>query len=149
MSKLTKNQVHDLVKDADISTPEWAPSICWAKCVKVWDGDTIHVVAPTGEGQVSRFIIRCLGYDTPEIRSSAKKKVSEKEKTLAREARDLLRDRIMGKLVRLENVKCEKTWGRILANVMVRAGRGCRAGVREGGGGVVELEVLLHYTTPH
>lgn len=87
-----------------------------AKCVKVYDGDTITAVFMVS-GKYYRFSIRMDGYDAPEIKSKnpdAKKK--ETEKIYARASRDYLSNIIMDKIILL---KCKDydMYGRILADV--------------------------------
>ena len=86
--------------------------------VKVYDGDTITVVATLDFGvyqspQLYKFSVRLNGIDTPEIKTR-----NENEKRLATIARDELRSQLDGKIVELKNVATEK-YGRLLADVYV------------------------------
>ena len=56
--------------------------------------------------------MRVLGVDTPEIRGKC-----EKEKTLAKAARDYVRDLLTDETVRLTQVEGDKYGGRVLARV--------------------------------
>lgn len=94
-------------------TVEFVAPITTAKVIKVYDGDTITVASrltpemPT----IYRFHVRLNGIDTPEIKGG-----SPNEKELAIRARDALSEKILGKIVTLENNKTEK-YGRILSDV--------------------------------
>ena len=77
------------------------------KVLKVYDGDTITIAKQVGE-RVFKFNCRVLGIDTPEIKTKNKK-----EKELAIEARDYLRDLILGKVILVKFSKFDK-YGRLL-----------------------------------
>lgn len=83
-----------------------------AKCVKVYDGDTI-TVAFSLENKFYKFSVRMNGYDSPEIKSS-----DVLEKKYAQLSKNYLKELILGKLVTLMCKKCDK-YGRIIANVVV------------------------------
>ncbi len=80
------------------------------KCVKCYDGDTIHVVF-FFLGKMQRFICRLDEIDCPEIKSKDPK---EQEKAII--ARDYLRERILNKLIFVECGKFDK-YGRILVKL--------------------------------
>lgn len=96
-----------------------------AKCVKVYDGDTIHIDTffPSWEivrdclpkdmwpKSIFRFKCRLGNIDAPEIRSK-----KEEEKKAAIEARDYLSGRILGKIIRCHCHTIEK-WGRLLCEI--------------------------------
>jgi micrococcal nuclease len=87
-----------------------------AKCVKVYDGDTITVVFMIF-GEFYKFNIRMSGYDSPEIRSKNPDNIKNAlEKKWAYESRDFLEGLILNKIVLL---KCEDydKYGRILGTV--------------------------------
>ena len=88
------------------------PIMTEAKCVKVYDGDTFHlgVVLPPPYG-ATRFAIRLLGVDTPELRTR-----DSAEKALGREARDIVKKLILNKIVTV-NVSQYDKYGRILARI--------------------------------
>lgn len=87
-----------------------------AKCVKVYDGDTITVVFDMF-GEYYRFNVRMDGYDSPEIKSKEKDpEMKALEKKWAREARDFLADMILNKIVILTCRDYDK-YGRILGAV--------------------------------
>ena len=93
------------------------PIMTEAKCVRVYDGDTFHlgVVLPPPYG-ATRFSIRLLGVDTPELRSR-----DSAEKSLAREARDIVKKMILNKIVGV-NVSQYDKYGRILARITTPSG---------------------------
>lgn len=83
----------------------------FAKVVKVYDGDTITVDVDLGFGvSFRKMTVRLYGINAPEVRGP------ERQKGL--EARDWLRDRILGKEVRIRTVQDRKgKYGRYLAFV--------------------------------
>ena len=89
-----------------------------AKCVKVYDGDTITVVArPQGSAMGSaprEFSVRLSRIDAPELRSA-----DSSEKVAARLARDFLARHVLDRCVTLSCCRKEK-YGRVLAEVVCR-----------------------------
>jgi len=86
----------------------------YAKCVSVYDGDTIHVVFKMPEtNKYHRWIIRMSGIDTPEIKTK-----NTAEKTKAIEVRDYLRNKILDKIIILECLDFDK-YGRLLGNIFI------------------------------
>ena len=84
-----------------------APTL--AKCVRVYDGDTVWL-AFEHAGQVVRSSARLMGVDTPEVRTRCS---VEKQAGLA--ARDDLRNMILDKLVRVRiDDKDVDKYGRML-----------------------------------
>jgi micrococcal nuclease len=81
-----------------------------AKCVDVYDGDTIQLVFPL-QDELFRWTCRLIGIDTPEIRTKNKK-----EKTFGYTVRNNLREQILNKVV---TVKCEDfdKYGRLLVHI--------------------------------
>jgi endonuclease YncB( thermonuclease family) len=87
--------------------------ITYCKCVKVYDGDTITIATTFNDGITwNRFAVRIMGIDSPEMKGG-----SDTEKIYATKSRDELRNKILGKIIRLDIVKTPEKWGRILANV--------------------------------
>jgi endonuclease YncB( thermonuclease family) len=87
-----------------------------AKCVKVYDGDTITVVFMVF-GELYKFSIRMSGYDSPELRSRNPDTIrNELETKWGYESRDFLSELILNKIVLL---KCENydKYGRILGTI--------------------------------
>ena len=93
------------------------PPITFGKVVKVYDGDTITIanyLHPLIEPRVFyKFNIRLRRIDSPEINS---KDLEIKKKAI--ESRDILKDLIFNKIVKLENVGIDK-YGRLLAEVLI------------------------------
>ena len=81
-----------------------------AKCVDVYDGDTIQLVFPL-QDELFRWTCRLIGIDTPEIRTRNKK-----EKKFGYTVRDKLREQILNKVV---TVKCDDfdKYGRLLVHI--------------------------------
>ena len=93
------------------------PILNQAKCVKVYDGDTFHLgtVLPSPYG-ATRFCVRLLGVDTPELRST-----DNAEKSLAREARNIVKDQILNKIVDVKASQYDK-YGRLLVRITTPSG---------------------------
>ena len=88
-----------------------------AKCVRVYDGDTIWL-AFEHAGEVIRCSTRLLGVDTAEIRTR-----DAQEKTAALGARDELRSLILGKMLRVRANATMDKYGRLLAEVWLLGAR--------------------------
>ena len=83
-----------------------------ATVTSVYDGDTLTVDIDLGFSIVLRNIkLRLLGIDTPELRGG-----TEKTKSYAREARDYVREKCLGKEIYVESHKKGK-YGRYLATI--------------------------------
>jgi endonuclease YncB( thermonuclease family) len=117
--KIFKQNIFSFFREKDISNVEWkdttafVPPINSGYVIKVYDGDTITIASkmPYRNSPIYRFSVRLTGIDCPEIKG---KTLTEKE--LAINARDALANKVMGKLVTLQNVSLEK-YGRLLADV--------------------------------
>lgn len=101
-----------------IDAAQFIPPVKYGKVVKVYDGDTITIVATLDFGlyhspQLYKFSVRLNGIDTPELKTK-----NENEKKLAMVARDELKKQLDNKIVELKNVSLEK-YGRLLADVYV------------------------------
>jgi micrococcal nuclease len=101
-----------------IDAIQFIPPVKYGKVVKVYDGDTITIVATLDFGvyqspQLYKFSVRLTGIDCPEIKTK-----NENEKKLAIIARDELKKKLDNKIVELKNVSLEK-YGRLLADVFV------------------------------
>ena len=89
----------------------FVPQFSRAKCVRVYDGDTVHMgVYMDGYG-ATRFTCRLLGIDTPELRSKNKG-----EKTLAKIAREEVKSHILNRVVDVTINGVDK-YGRLLTRV--------------------------------
>lgn len=98
-----------------------------AKCVHVYDGDTIQVVFPL-QGILYRWSCRLSGVDTPELRTKNKN-----EKKYGYEVRDALRKKILNKMIVLHCGEFDK-YGRLLGKVYLKTDG------QEGGGEEDEKE---------
>jgi micrococcal nuclease len=84
----------------------------YAKCVSVYDGDTIHVVFKMpNHNECYKWVIRVNGVDTPELRTRNKY-----EKQLGYKARDFLSNLILDKIIILECLDFDK-YGRLLGEI--------------------------------
>lgn len=107
-----------LLVPTSITAKEITQGPITAKVIKVYDGDTLKVLARPWPGIIVKVSVRLRGIDTPEIRTRCKS-----EKQLAKSARAALiklvgRDRI----VQLYNIKLGKYAGRVIADVVVSLG---------------------------
>ena len=89
------------------------PPITSGRVIKVYDGDTITIVAklPYKESPLYKFSVRLNGIDCPEIKSD-----NDDEKQCAQLAKKELEGLILNKQITLKNLATEK-YGRILADV--------------------------------
>jgi micrococcal nuclease len=85
-----------------------------AVCVKVYDGDTIHVLRKYGKEYI-KLSVRIWGIDCPEIRTTTGEKTSQ---TGSYEARDFLAALLLNKIVKLE-CKGNDKYGRTLAKIEI------------------------------
>lgn len=83
-----------------------------AKVVKVYDGDTVHVVFSYFD-KFFKWTCRIAHVDTPELRTK-----NEEEKKKGYEVRDKLRELIMGKIVQLHCHEFDK-YGRLLIDIEI------------------------------
>jgi micrococcal nuclease len=83
-----------------------------AKVVKVYDGDTVHVVFKYFE-KYYKWICRIAHVDTPELKTK-----NPEEKKLGYEVRDKLRELILGKVVKLHCHEFDK-YGRLLVDIQI------------------------------
>jgi micrococcal nuclease len=81
-----------------------------AKVVKVYDGDTIHVVFKYFD-KFYKWNCRIAHVDTPELRTK-----NEEEKKKGYEVRDKLRELILNKIVKLNCLEFDK-YGRLLVDI--------------------------------
>jgi len=93
------------------NTPPFFPSFKECKVVKIYDADTWHAAAIV-DGKVQRFMIRMMGYDSPELRTK-----NPAEKKAALEAKDALVKRMDQKMVQIEIIPKKEKYGRLLAIV--------------------------------
>lgn len=107
--KLHTNQ-HELDKIND--APYFMPILDTVKVIKVYDGDTFHVLGkPENANQIYKFVVRLRDIDAPEI-----KNVQEHDKAI--EVRDELASLILNKQIQLSNIGKDK-YGRLLCNATI------------------------------
>ena len=86
----------------------------YAKCVYVYDGDTVHVVFKMpNSSECFKWVIRMMGIDTPEMKT---KNLPEKAKAV--QSRDFLKGKILDKVVILDCLEFDK-YGRLLGNIFL------------------------------
>ena len=81
-----------------------------AKIISVYDGDTVKAIFPLN-GVMYKWNCRLTGIDTPEIRTS-----DRLQKKFGYEVRDILRDKILNKIVSLKCQDLDK-YGRLLTEI--------------------------------
>ena len=95
------------------NTTTYIPDVKFGKVIKVYDGDTITIVAkPYRNEPVYRFSVRLKGIDAPEMRSK-----DENERNAAKIVQQKLSDLVLNKYVRLFDLSLDK-YGRLLCNVL-------------------------------
>ena len=113
-------EMRSLRKATAQNCEKYVPKIRRAKVVSVYDGDTITVAAKSScTAPPLLYKVRLARIDTPELRTK-----DAEEKRLAILARDALSEKILGKIVTLENVGLEK-YGRVLADISYRGENIC------------------------
>lgn len=106
--------LYKLLMNTNSKTSPWSfdGQLRFAKCVKVYDGDTAHFTFVPSPGlPPARYVVRMNGYNSAELRGS-----DANEKAAAEAARDYLSTLIKGKVVLLSLGKPDK-YGRLLADV--------------------------------
>ena len=91
--------------------PDFYPNITKAKCISVYDGDTVHIVGKV-DGKYYKFACRMIGYDSPEIRS----KNIEEQKSATR-AKEVLEQRVLNKTVKVQVHHKREKYGRLLVTL--------------------------------
>lgn len=81
-----------------------------AKIVSVYDGDTVKAIFPLN-GVNYKWNCRLSGIDTPELRTKC-----DKEKEMGYKVRDILREKILNKVVVLKCQQMDK-YGRLLVDI--------------------------------
>ena len=109
MSEESNNEDDNELKNSDLSVPKFNINnqIFLAKCVKCYDGDTIHIVIRYNN-VLQRFVCRLAEIDTPEIKS---KDINEKNH--AYKAKEFLINLIYNKLIYVKCGNFDK-YGRLL-----------------------------------
>lgn len=88
-----------------------------ATVVRVIDGDTVEIDAHVWPGHTVRVSVRLRGIDAPELRARC-----EAERVLAEEARAYLAELVGSGLVHIRNVRRDKFYGRVIADLETDAG---------------------------
>ena len=83
-----------------------------AKVLSVYDGDTVTLAFPLGD-VMYKWSCRLSGVDTPELRTSNKK-----EKEFGYQVRDLLREKVLGKVLKVKCGEFDK-YGRLLGELFI------------------------------
>jgi endonuclease YncB( thermonuclease family) len=100
------------------TTKRFAPKInssTFVKVIKVYDGDTITIVAkPYKDQEVCRFSVRLSGIDTPEIKGG-----TALEKSAALYVQSKLSVLLLEKIIEIDCVNHDK-YGRLLADVWIK-----------------------------
>ncbi len=99
-----------------------------ANVLKVYDGDTIEVLAKVWPGHQINVRVRIRGIDAPEMRAKC-----PMERRAAVIARDRLQRFIAGRPVKLLNIRGGKYYGRVLADVEDHAGSDVETALLEAG----------------
>ena len=112
-----KNSNPEALGEFDKKTPKFSlkDSFKMCKIVDVYDGDTVRGVFENN-GVYNKWTIRMFGYDSPEIRPSRKLKNRDEIKRKAKESRDYLKSKILGKTIFLHCLDFDK-YGRVLGNI--------------------------------
>ena len=97
-----------------------------AKCVSVYDGDTITILFKltcdiTKNQIIYRHNVRLNGLDCPEMKDKKtdRKTLREPEKEIAIMAKKRVEGLILGKVIKIKNIVPHELYGRILADVFV------------------------------
>ena len=111
---LTPDEVGKMLENISFDDcKQFIAPIKYAKVVKVYDGDTIHIVAPLFEGVMSRFRVRLNRIDAPELRTK-----DEWEKKAGYIVKEMLEEKIGNQIIELKDVNYDK-YGRILADIIL------------------------------
>lgn len=112
---ITKAENFDYLKNVTSkNTKQFKPDLKYVKVVDVYDGDSITVCGRLGNcptDTIYKWKIRLVGIDTPELRTK-----NDSEKQAGLKARDYLRHKINGEIVKLDVTTFDK-YGRVLATV--------------------------------
>jgi micrococcal nuclease len=107
------NNTNNTLNNEDNDAIQFIPPITSGLVIKVYDGDTITIVAklPYKKSPLYKFSVRLNGINCPEIKGE-----NDDEKQCAQLAKKELEDLILNKQIILKNLATEK-YGRILADV--------------------------------
>lgn len=101
------------LEELNVDAPYWIPDLDLVKVVKVYDGDSLHVIGTpkNGDGNLYKFVVRLNNIDTPELRSK-----NPQEHEAALKSKCKLEDLIENRVVRLKNLSKDK-FGRLLCDI--------------------------------
>ncbi|MEP3246311.1 MAG: thermonuclease family protein [Sneathiella sp.] len=91
-------------------------NVYWGRVTDVYDGDSLTAEIALWPGQIVEAKVRIRDVDAPEIRGKC-----AEEKRIALNARDYLKQIVLGQKIMIAAVEREK-YGRILAHVFQRGG---------------------------
>lgn len=92
-----------------------------ARVIKVYDGDTIFI-SYFHHGFLYSNKLRIVGVDCPEIRPEKKGRTEEsliREKAISAKIRDILKEKILDKIVDIEIIRGEDKYGRDLGDAFI------------------------------
>ena len=95
----------------------------YCKVIKIYDGDTITVAMEIHK-KIYKYSLRMLGYDSPEMKPPKNQPNRDDEIKAAKEAKQVLMDKIGNKIVRIELEDFDK-YGRLLGTVYLQSGYLC------------------------
>ena len=108
------DNIPDNINCKDI--PKYIPQINKGRVIKVYDGDTVTIVGRIKNNpQLFKFSVRLNNIDCPEIKPK-KNATDDTETLIANKAKDYVTNKILNKIIILENVNLDK-YGRLLADV--------------------------------
>ncbi|MEO0636733.1 MAG: thermonuclease family protein [Pseudomonadota bacterium] len=99
------------------SLPRQMDGPYWARVVSAHDGDSLRVHVAVWPGQIMEATVRLRSVDTPELNASC-----EEARHLAQAARDFVRQRTVGRTVRIQSVSRGKYFGRVVADIVLKDG---------------------------
>ncbi len=90
--------------------------VCECKVVSVYDGDTVKLVFPLTDKEpdhLYKWNCRLINVDTPELRTR-----NLKEKEFGKKVRDILREKILNKVIKVKCLDFDK-YGRLLVELFM------------------------------
>ncbi len=106
-----------LEREANARTALFSLGECsvWAKCVRCYDGDTVHLVFPLPQdmdGPLYKWACRIDGIDTAEMRAP-----SGEERAWAVKAQRYVSEKILNKVVKASLCPKREKYGRVLVKI--------------------------------
>lgn len=112
----TKYDKEKIEKSVIKDIPRFKPELKYAYVIKVYDGDTITIIAPVlnvKNNRIFKFSVRIFGIDCPELRTK-----DTMEKKYALKAKEFACCILLHKHIKLKDVSYDK-YGRLLASIYV------------------------------